>query len=139
MATAANINRVGAERSTLTPAQVKKLDATVASLQGSLKVKGEDRQKALVRFADKYARFKLGVRGTGPHSHGFDAEQRKAITEAVRNAFGIKAPARKAAAPKAPAKKGGKASRKSTAQLAKEQTARAEQPIAGTIVVHQGS
>jgi hypothetical protein len=132
-----------AARSNLTPAQSKKLDTVVASLVSTLKVKGEDRQKALGRFADKYARFKLGVRGTGPHSHGFNTGERKAITEAVRNAFGIKVAPRKAAAPKVAAKKGSAnkrgSTRKSTAQLAKEQTARAGQPIAGTVVVRQGS
>lgn len=132
-----------AERSKLTPAQSKKLAGVVSTLATQLKVK-KDAMANLERFADKYARFKLGVRGTGPHAHGFNAAERKAITEAIRTAFGIKVAPRKAAAPKAPAKKksGNRrgSTKRSTAQLAREQAARAAgHPIAGTEVVRQGS
>jgi len=95
---------MAAERKTLTTAQAKKLSGVVESLTKSLKVKG-DQVKNLERYADKYARFKLNIRGTGPHSHGFNATQRKAIMAAVREAFGIKAPERKASKPKAAPKK----------------------------------
>lgn len=118
---------------TLTPAQSKKAEQVVASLIKSLKLKASDEQgrKNLARYVDKYARFALKVRGTGPHSHGFNAEQRKAIRSAVNEAFGIKPVERKAPAPRksggrTPAK-GKSGTRKSTAQLAKEQQARAEQ------------
>lgn len=113
---------------TLTAAQSKKLDTVVGKLETSLKIKDEKVKANLRRFADKYARFKLGVRGTGPHSHGFSADQRNKIMEAVREAYGIKtAPKPKAngkPATKPVAKK--RSTRKSTAQLAQEQVARAE-------------
>jgi len=133
-----------AERNKLTPAQSKKLDGVVSGLIGSLKVKGDEAQKNLGRFADKYARFKLGIRGTGPHSHGFNAGQRKAIAEAVREGFGIKEAPRKTrvarpAAGKPAGKRGKGSTKRTTAQLARAQKARAEgsggQPIPGTVVV----
>lgn len=130
------------ERSKLTPAQIKKIWGVTDGLAKQFKLKGDDLSR-LNRFADKYLRYKLGVRGTGPHAHGFNPEQRKAITGAINEAFGIKTPERKVQ--QAPAegsvKKSGKNSRKPTAQLAKEQTARAEsgQPIPGTEIVRYGS
>lgn len=118
----------------LSPAQEKKAEQVVASLTKSLKLGAKDDagRKNLARFVNKYARFALKLRGTGPHSHGFDATQRKAIRAAVNEAFGIKAPERKAPAKASGTKtntanKGKRSTRKSTAQLAKEQSARAAQ------------
>jgi hypothetical protein len=117
--------------SVLTAAETKKLDNVVSKLSGTLKIKVSDekRKANLARYANKWVRFKLGRRGTGPHAHGFDADQRKVITAALADAFGIKAKPRKTAT--APAK--GKAvprkrasSKKSASQLAGEQQARAE-------------
>ncbi len=116
-------------RSTLTDAQAAKVKKATAGL--FLDKKGE--QAATVyRFADKWARYVLGVRGTSPSSHtGLSIAQRQTIREAVNAALGIKV-AEKVAKPKVAAKpkagkKGGKG--KSTVQLAKEQKARAEQVI----------
>jgi len=116
----------------LTPAQQKKLDGVIGALNGTLKIKASDEsaQKNLSRFADKYLRYKLGVRGTGPHAHGFSKEQRTTITGAVNDAFGIVPAPRKPRTPTAgkPAGKGkGKGKVRTTAQLAAEQTARAEE------------
>lgn len=114
-------------QSTLTEAEAKKLKGVVSRVQGLPKA---DKAKQLTeRFADKYLRFKLGRRGTGPHSHGLNETQRENLKSAIDKAFGItrKAPVR------ASGKKGGKATGKATgkrggksaAQLAKQQTARA--------------
>lgn len=89
----------------LTDAETKKLKQLIGRVQGLPKT--EQGRKDVERFADKYLRFKLGVRGTGPHSHGLSDTQRKALREAIHKAFGIKAPERKAPA-KAPAKASGK-------------------------------
>lgn len=75
----------------LSDAQSKKLAGVLAPFSS----KDEKEQKNLERFADKYLRWKLGVRGTGPHAHGFSSDQRKAITGAINAAFGIKTPERK--------------------------------------------
>lgn len=123
----------------LTEAQSKKLGGVVSGLEKSLKVKASDEgtKKNLARFADKYLRFKLGVRGTGPHAHGFNADQRKAITSAINSAFGIKVSERKprstqpatTTTKKSSSRKAssrpGTGSRKSASQLAGEQQARA--------------
>lgn len=114
--------------STLKPAQAKKVDELVATLTSQLKLKADADKTNLRRFVDKYARFKLGVRGTGPHSHGFNKEQRQAIMSATREKFGIKATERKPAAKKATPAKRQRSNRKpSTAQLARQQTERAQE------------
>lgn len=117
--------------STLTKAETTKLNTVVGKLATSLKIKASDEKgrKNLERYANKWVRFKLGRRGTGPHSHGFDTDQRKAITTALAETFGIK-PKAKAAPAKASSKKSGSkrttSRRRSTSQLAGEQQARAE-------------
>jgi hypothetical protein len=132
-----------ATRSVLEPAAQKKVDAACAELANRLKL-DEAAQKQLARFASKWARWKLGTRGTGPHAHGFDRSQRAAITEALRTVLGLPAPAprgRRAAAPApapaaAPPKRAGrprkaKAKAPSTAELARQQTERAAGTGAG--------
>ncbi len=153
------------ERGTLTAAEQKKLDSVLGNVLTSFKLSktnAEATHKQLARFGRKHLLNKLGRRGTGPHAHGFNAGQRKAITTAVNAAFGIKAPVRKPFGIKAPVRKlrvagtagplagtkrdplkGGplKSGKRSTAQLATAQTARAQggQPIPGTQVLRQGS
>lgn len=119
----------------LTPQQAKKLDGVCTKLVAELKLKQVKDAKTgpvtnLGRFADKYLRYKLKVRGTGPHAHGFNKDQRAAITTAIREAFGIKTEPRKVAVAKKPAaakRTGGKrgGARRSTAELARQQTERA--------------
>ncbi len=136
------------ERGALSAAEQKKLDAVLGNVLTSFKLSKADAVatgKQLARFGKKYLLNKLGRRGTGPHAHGFNAEQRKAIISGINAAFGIKAPERKVRVRGATtAKKGGakNSRKKTTAQLAKEQTARAQgagQPIPGTVVLVQGS
>jgi hypothetical protein len=112
-------------RSTLTEAQTKKLASAVAKFNASqsyTKASREDNEKDAARYADKWGRWKLGIRGTGPHSHGFDAKQRNELQAITAAALGIKIeePVKKEAA------KPKKGKGKSTAALAKEQKARAQ-------------
>jgi hypothetical protein len=77
-------------QSTLTEAEAKKLKGIVGRVQGL--PKDEKAKLNTERFADKYLRFKLGRRGTGPHSHGLSTEQRAKLTAAIRKGFGLPEP-----------------------------------------------
>lgn len=69
----------------LSKQQAAKRDTALAPIVK--KAKDEDVQKNIGRFGDKWLRYKLGIRGTGPHSHGLAAETRTAIYEALKAAF----------------------------------------------------
>jgi hypothetical protein len=73
---------------TLTAPQTKKLDGALAPFVDGL---SEKDAVNVHRYADKWARWKLGVRATGPHAHGLDVETRTAIQAALVAAYGIKA------------------------------------------------
>lgn len=83
---------------TLTPAQVKKVEAAVVA-QTWFGRQSEKQQAQTRRFADKHARHALGLRGTGPHSHGLDAKQRAALRTALNEALGVNAKPKAVSAP----------------------------------------
>jgi hypothetical protein len=75
-------------RSKLSEEQAAKLARALKPFQ-----RGKDEQAAtnVARYADKWGRWQLGVRGSGPHPHGLDEATREAVQKATRRALGIKA------------------------------------------------
>jgi hypothetical protein len=73
-------------RSKLNEEQAGKLARALKPIQ---KGKPEDVQTNMARYAGKWGRWQLGVRGSGPHPHGLDEPMREAIQKATRRALGL--------------------------------------------------